>query len=141
MNRKLVFGTLLVAVLAFSIAVAVDYYQKTVQLGWTVVPAEGIEVFPDVLMFGEIEQGKNATSSFTVSNVADTPLNVTIPDLVPSYVAMIMDHLGSYMIDVEPNTFILEVNQTQTVNVTIVTEEALETGTYTAKLTVTAYPI
>lgn len=120
-------------VTAFTAAVVgVHYYQKYVQLGWRVVESEGIEVFPDALMFGDIEQGRNATSSFTVTNVADVALNVTISHVIT---------LCGWGITTTPNNFILEVGEPQTVTVTIWTSELTQPGNYAHDLEVTAKTI
>jgi len=123
------FGVCLLLVVSFTAVVAtVQQYTKVVSVSWKVVPAEGIDVFPDALMFGEIQQGQTAMSSFTVTNVADVALNVTVTAPIT---------LGTYAVYVDPNNFILEVGETQTVNVTIDTQLA-SPGTYTAEIWVTA---
>lgn len=113
-------------------AAAVSYYQKIVEINWVVVESEGLEVSCKGIMFGSIEQGKNKTAEFWVKNVAETQLNVSITWI---------QTLGGIGIVVEPQNFILDVNQKETVAVTIAVSEITELGGHDNELIITAYPL
>ena len=133
--KKLLFFVLLVTSLATT-AVAVNYYyQKSVELTWVVVENEGLEVSCEGIMFGSIARGSSKTAEFWVKNVAETPLNVSIYPILATL------ELYPCEIIVAPQNFILDVNQTQTVAVTIVVPYNATLGERYNVLVIKAYPL
>lgn len=110
----------------------VDYYQKRVELSWIIVEADGIEVDPTSLSFGEIEQGGSATSSFTVMSITDETLSVEIE--YPPF------PISGWYIVANPEIFTLEPRQQQTVIVTIFVFETAVPGGWETELIVKASP-
>lgn len=121
---------LLVASFIVGAYAVVDYYQKTVELSWTIVEADGIEVDPTSLSFGEIKQGRNATSSFNVTSITDEKLFVEIE--YPPF------PISGWYIVANPESFALEPGQKQTVTVTIFVFETAVPGGCRTELIVKA---
>lgn len=109
---------------------AVDYYQKTVELSWIIVEADGIEVNPTSLAFGEIKRGGNATSSFTVTSITNETLVVEIE--YPPF------PISGWHMEANPENFTLELGKKQTVTVAIFVFETAALGPCRAELKVKA---
>ncbi len=128
--KKVSLCFLLVAALIAGAYAVVDYYQKTVELSWIIIEADGIEVDPTSLMFGEIKRGWNATSSFTVTSITEETLFVEIE--YPPF------PISGWHIVANPENFTLGAGQKQTVTVTIFVFETAALGPWKTELKVKA---
>jgi hypothetical protein len=108
--KKTVLLCVLLVVSLVAVAVAVDYYQKVVTVSWRVVEAEGIQVSPEAINLGDIQEGRSASSTFTVKNVSGKTLTVTLSWPVS---------LCGCGVEVKPSSFILQPGEARVVTVKV----------------------
>jgi uncharacterized membrane protein len=132
-NLKVVLVCLLLVCLTAGVTYAIlGSYQRDVEVGWTVVENEGLEVYPSRILLGKIVRGSSKTATLYVKNTAGEWLRVSIyPLQTPSGIT----------ITISPNSFILPPigEATQKVTITVYVAKSAPLGNYSVILRVAAY--